>query len=104
MKNNPVIPYILIMAFGIALIFFLSLEGAGHNKEAGGETDSTGDEKLVQACISCHGGNLEGGSVGPTLIGKEADHIVDVLVVLVYDVVSVGKEGHRLHREGEESL
>ena len=80
MKNNPVIPYILIMAFGIALIFFLSLEGAGHNKEAGGETDSTGDEKLVQACISCHGGNLEGGSVGPKLIGLEADHIVDVLV------------------------
>ena len=77
--KNPVIPYILIMAFGIALIFFLSLEGAGHNKEAGGETDSTDDAKLVQACISCHGGNLEGAN-GPALIDLEADHIVDVLV------------------------
>ena len=82
MKNNPVIPYILIMAFGIGLIFFLSLEGAGHNEEAGGEADSTADDaKLVQSCISCHGGNLEGiDGLGPTLIGQEADYIVDVLV------------------------
>ena len=59
MKNNPVIPYILIMAFGIGLIFFLSLTGAGHD-EAEGETDTNDDAKLVQSCISCHGGNLEG--------------------------------------------
>ena len=78
MKNNPVIPYILIMAFGIGLIFFLSLTGAGHD-EAGGETDTNDDEKLVQSCIGCHGGNLEG-AMGPSLIGLEADHIVDVLV------------------------
>jgi cytochrome c550 len=77
--KNPVIPYILIMAFGIALIFFLSLEGVGQSKEAGGETDSADDAKLVQACISCHGGNLEGAN-GPALIDLEADHIVDVLV------------------------
>lgn len=78
MKNNPVIPYILIMAFGIGLIFFLSLTGAGHD-EAGGETEDSGDAALVQSCIACHGGNLEG-AMGPSLIGLEADHIVDVLV------------------------
>ena len=78
MKNNPVIPYILIMAFGIGLIFFLSLTGAGKD-EAGGETDTNDDAKLVQSCISCHGGNLEG-AMGPSLIGLEADRIVDVLV------------------------
>lgn len=78
MKNNPVIPYILIMAFGIGLIFFLSLQGAGHD-EAGGETDTNDDSKLVQSCISCHGGNLEG-AMGPSLIGLDPDHIVDVLV------------------------
>ena len=78
MKNNPVIPYILIMAFGIGLIFFLSLTGAGHD-EAGGEADTNDDAKLVQSCISCHGGNLEG-AMGPSLIGLEADRIVDVLV------------------------
>ena len=44
MKNNPVIPYILIMAFGIGLIFFLSLTGAGHD-EAGGETATNDDAK-----------------------------------------------------------
>ena len=37
MKNNPLIPYILIMAFGIGLIFFLSLEGAGSKDEAHGD-------------------------------------------------------------------
>ena len=77
MKNNPVIPYILIMAFGIGLIFFLSI-GAGHD-EAGGETDSNADAKLVQSCINCHGGKLEGQGTIPSLIGLEADHIIKVL-------------------------
>ncbi len=78
MKNNPVIPYILIMAFGIGLIFFLSLTGAGHD-EAGGETDTNADKKLVQTCIGCHGGNLGGQGNAPSLIGLEADHIIEVL-------------------------
>jgi len=79
MKNNPVIPYILIMAFGIGLIFFLSLTGAGHD-EAGGETDTNDDAKLVQSCINCHGGNLEGQGSAPALVGLDPEHIVDVLV------------------------
>lgn len=78
MKNNPVIPYILIMAFGIGLIFFMSLVGVG-NDETEGETTTNDDAALVQSCISCHGGNLEGGT-GPKLIGKDPAHIVDVLV------------------------
>ena len=78
MKNNPVIPYILIMAFGIGLIFFLSLEGAGHD-EAGGETDTNTDKELVKSCIACHGGNLEGIGSTPSLIGLEADYIIEVL-------------------------
>jgi cytochrome c550 len=78
-KNNPVIPYILIMAFGIALIFFMSLEGAGKDEAEGGETAGNGDAQLVQSCLSCHGGNLEGG-MGPALVGLDSAHIVDVLV------------------------
>ena len=78
MKNNPVIPYILIMAFGIGLIFFLSLTGAGHD-EAGGETDTNTDAQLVQSCIACHGGKLEGIGNIPTLIGLEPDYIIEVL-------------------------
>lgn len=94
MKNNPIIPYILIMAFGIGLIFFMSLEGVGnkeeiaqHGEEAaeeggaaeGGETAAGADgEALVSTCIGCHGGDLTGG-MGPSLVDKDAEHIVDVL-------------------------
>lgn len=79
MKNNPVVPYILIMAFGIGLIFFLSFKGAGNEEEHAGDSESTGDAQLVQQCISCHGGNLEG-NIGPKLVGLDPEHIVDVLV------------------------
>lgn len=34
MKKNPIIPYILIMAFGIGLIFFMSLDGADKKKKS----------------------------------------------------------------------
>jgi len=88
MKNNPIIPYILIMAFGIALIFFMSLEGAGNQEEiaSGGEATEegatadagAGGEELVSSCIGCHGGDLSGG-MGPKLAGLDAEHIVDVL-------------------------
>ncbi len=90
MKNNPVVPYILILAFGIGLIFFMSLQGADNKKEiaaeqeGGGETttettDADDDgSALVQACIGCHGGDLTGG-VGPNLHGLDEARIVDVL-------------------------
>lgn len=83
MKNNPIVPYILIMAFGIGLIFFMSLTGAENKKEIaeGGDTTEAKDDgsALVQSCIGCHGGDLAGGAVAPNLHGLEADHIVDVL-------------------------
>ncbi|MFJ8100303.1 c-type cytochrome [Lysinibacillus sp. NPDC096212] len=86
MKNNPVVPYILILAFGIGLIFFMSLMGAENKKEiaaekeGGGEkTEATDDgSALVQSCISCHGDDLSGG-FGPSLHGKDEARIVDVL-------------------------
>ncbi|WP_404426997.1 cytochrome c [Ureibacillus chungkukjangi] len=91
MKNNPIIPYILIMAFGIGLIFFMSLEGAGnkeeiaagHGEEEAAEEGATasegaGGEELVSSCIGCHGGDLTGG-MGPKIAGLDAEHIVDVL-------------------------
>ncbi|MDI7740819.1 cytochrome c [Lysinibacillus fusiformis] len=92
MKNNPIIPYILIMAFGIGLIFFMSLEGAGNKEEIAAEhgeeggateegataSEGAGGEELVSACIGCHGGDLTGG-MGPKIAGLDAEHIVDVL-------------------------
>lgn len=89
MRNNPVVPYILIMVFGIGLIFFLSLHGTGNkeeiaadkNGEATTEESSGGDDgkALVQTCTTCHGGDLKG-NIGPNLLEQDPDHIVDVLV------------------------
>lgn len=82
MKNNPLVPYILIMAFGIGLIFFLSLEGVNNNNEEADGGEAVTDEVAVDisSCTGCHGGDLTGGGVGPSLVGVEADTIVDALV------------------------
>ena len=102
MQKNAIVPYILIMAFGIGLIFFLSLEGVNNEAEIaeehateegggeaaegeeGGET-AEGDfdpEAHAQAnCISCHGSSYEGG-VGPSLVATELPQsdIEDILI------------------------
>ncbi|WP_203333039.1 cytochrome c550 [Planococcus beigongshangi] len=90
MQKNAIVPYILIMAFGIGLIFFMSLEGVSneaeiaeeHAAEENGEGAATGEgtgeesadagafdpeAKAQDSCISCHGGNFEGG-IGPSLV------------------------------------
>ena len=77
MKNNPLIPYVLIMAFGIGLIFFMSFEGASDKNSAEGEGETaelSGEEIAKNNCISCHGGDLTGG-MGPSIVGLEVDHI-----------------------------
>ncbi|RIW37569.1 cytochrome c [Bacillus salacetis] len=100
MNRNPIIPFILIMVFGIGLVFFMSLEGMNNSKEMaeehgeqgaegeaegggtaeGGEFDPEGHYQ--QACISCHGENYEGG-VGPALTGVgdrySKEEIVEIL-------------------------
>lgn len=81
MRNNPLIPYVLIMAFGIGLIFFMSFEGAADKKSAEGETSGevaelSGEEIAKNNCISCHGGDLTGG-MGPSIVGLDAEHIKD---------------------------
>ena len=92
MQKNAIVPYILIMAFGIGLIFFLSLEGVGNEAEIaeehaaeegggeeaaegeGGETADAGEfdpeAKAQESCVSCHGSSYEGG-VGPSLVATE---------------------------------
>ena len=79
MKNNPLIPYVLIMAFGIGLIFFMSFEGASDKNSAegeGGTAELNGEEIAQKNCISCHGGDLTGG-MGPSIVGLDAEHIKD---------------------------
>lgn len=94
MKNNPIIPYILILAFGIGLIFFMSVVGVGNKEEiatadeagttteGGGETTDGGEvdgAALTQTCIGCHAADFTG-SVGPNLTIVDAARIEDVLV------------------------
>ncbi|ATP39487.1 cytochrome C551 [Solibacillus sp. R5-41] len=82
MRNNPLIPYVLIMTFGIGLIFFMSFEGAANKNSAEGDTSGetvelSGEEIAQKNCISCHGGDLKG-SMGPSIVGLDAEHIKDV--------------------------
>ncbi|MGZ0086419.1 cytochrome c550 [Caldibacillus thermoamylovorans] len=78
MNRNPLIPFFIIMAFGIVLTFVLSFKGLGDAKEMakekkGGEkTEQTAEfnpeQFFKQTCAGCHGQNYEGG-VGPSLKG-----------------------------------
>ena len=104
MQKNAIVPYILIMAFGIGLIFFLSVQGVGDQAEIaeehaaeeegggeaaegeeGGEEAAAGDfdpEAHAQAnCISCHGSSYEGG-VGPSLVATDLpqEEVEDILI------------------------
>ncbi len=85
MSKNPIVPYILIFALGLGLIFFMSLYGLDKKEEIAkqndeGTTEEAGKEEASadfdaeavakSKCISCHGGNLEGGA-GPALVGTK---------------------------------
>ncbi|GER66924.1 cytochrome c [Weizmannia acidilactici] len=94
MKKNPVIPYLLIMVFGLALVFFFSIKGVGDAKQVAKEKESPKQTQTADSgkfdpesfakktCATCHGNNLQG-AVGPNLhgVGKKLskDKIKDVL-------------------------
>ncbi len=92
MQKNPIVPFILIMAFGIGLIFFLSIQGVDKKKEiAAGHEEGAGhgEEEVAEfdpevakgKCISCHGGDFKGG-VGPALVGTalSQEEITEIIV------------------------
>ncbi|MDW0108968.1 cytochrome c550 [Sporosarcina aquimarina] len=90
MSKNPVVPYILIFALGIGLIFFMSMYGIDQQKEIADANDESTEEGTKddgeegassefdaeavaqQKCIGCHGGDLTG-AVGPSLHGEDKD-------------------------------
>ena len=95
MKRNPVIPFVIIMVFGIGLMFLLSFKGLGDAKqiakdqENAGKTEETAnasakpEDIYKQNCISCHGDAYQGG-VGPALKGvgdrRSADEIKNIIM------------------------
>jgi cytochrome c550 len=93
MNRNPIVPFILIMVFGIGLMFFLSFKGLGDHEEVAKEAEG-GEEKTEEVasanpedlyksagCIGCHGDAYQGVS-GPTLKGLtySKDEIKDILL------------------------
>jgi cytochrome c550 len=92
MSKNPVIPYILIFALGLGLIFFMSLYGLEQKEEIAGQDEEGNTEEVASSaefdaeavtqgkCIGCHGGDLTGG-MGPGLVGTtlSADDIKDII-------------------------
>lgn len=100
MNRNPVMPFIIIMVFGIGLMFLLSFKGLGDakdlakEKEGGEKTEETEsasaspEDIYKQNCISCHGDAYQGG-VGPALKGVGDRLSVDE----VKDVIANGRGG-----------
>ncbi|ASS96194.1 cytochrome c550 [Peribacillus simplex] len=100
MNRNPVMPFIIIMVFGIGLMFLLSFKGLGDakdlakEKEGGEKTEekesasASPEDIYKQTCISCHGDAYQGG-VGPALKGV-GDHLS---VDEVKDVITNGRGG-----------
>lgn len=89
MGKNPVVPFLLIIAMGIGLIFYMSLYGVDQKKEIadqnnGEEVEESADfdaASFAQAkCVTCHGDNLEGGGA-PALVGTDlsADDLHDII-------------------------
>ncbi|MDZ5470960.1 cytochrome c (plasmid) [Bacillus sp. 31A1R] len=92
MNRNPIIPFILIMVFGVTAMFLVSFKGLGDmkdlaaEKEGGEKTEevaSNPEDIYQQSCIGCHGADYSGG-VGPALKGVgdklSAEEIENILV------------------------
>ncbi|NMD71879.1 cytochrome c [Bacillus sp. DNRA2] len=96
MNRNPIIPFVVIMVFGIGLMFLLSFKGLGDQKEVakeaanGGKTEevaaATPEDLYKKSCVACHGADYSGG-VGPTLKGvsKKRDD------AYIKDIITNGK-------------
>lgn len=94
MRKNPVIPFALIGVLGILAVIILSNVGLNEqekiaNPEEGGETVEADPEALVQSCIGCHGGDLEGTSSAPGLQDVGSKYSQEE----IQDIINNGIEG-----------
>ena len=67
MKRNPLIPFALIAALGIIVMFVFSFQGLNKSKELAdakmakpAQTASKPEDIVKQSCTSCHGDQLQG--------------------------------------------
>lgn len=92
MNRNPIIPFVLIMVFGIGLIFFLSFMGLENREERAKGDEGEADNALLElppeelykeaGCINCHGTNYSDGTA-PSLLGiKDKYNAGDIKEIL----------------------
>ena len=90
--KNPIVPFLLIFTLGIGLIFFMSLYGTEQKEEIAKKADGDTTEEVTDVadfdpdvaigqCISCHGVDLTGTAMAPSLVGTDLskDKLVDVI-------------------------
>jgi cytochrome c550 len=90
--KNAAMPYLIIFAFGIVAIFFMSFIGLNNMEEIAAEKDGGGEateetasatpeETYAKSCIACHGDQYQG-AVGPALTGltKSQEELKEILV------------------------
>lgn len=92
MNRNPIIPFVVIMVFGIGLMFLLSFKGLGDAEELAKEAEGGGEKTeqaaanpediYKQSCVGCHGADYSGG-VGPKLKGVGDKLSQDEIVQIV---------------------
>lgn len=97
MNRNPLIPFVIIMIFGIVLIFGLSFKGLGDSKSTvknkgtaaatpsapSAQTDSVNPEGIYKStCIGCHGDQYQG-VVGPSLKGVGSKLTIDQIKTII---------------------
>ncbi|MET3682438.1 cytochrome c550 [Alkalibacillus flavidus] len=99
MSRNPIVPFATIAVLGIIAIIVMSGVGLSQMQNA---DESDGEEQTEESaenpeayyennCMSCHGGNLEGGT-GPSLQNVSDDYSVEEL----QDIIANGVEGSPL--------
>ncbi|CAM3797920.1 c-type cytochrome [Alkalicoccus chagannorensis] len=93
MRGSPLYPFAATAVLGVLAVFVLSLVGLnvapdeaaenGENNNNAEEVDSDDPLELGEAmyeaeCLSCHGGDFEGGT-GPALDGYSEDEILQAI-------------------------
>ncbi|MGN1400770.1 MAG: cytochrome c550 [Bacillus sp. (in: firmicutes)] len=115
MNRSPIIPFVMIMVFGIVLVFGLSLKGLGDAKEMAKEAENGGSEEsseqasaspeeiYQQNCISCHGENYEGG-MGPALTGVADKYSAEEIKDIIQNGTSNGMPGGLVAEENLDGM
>ena len=96
MGKNPIVPYILIFALGIGLIFFMSLYGLEQKKEIAGQGEEGKTEEvqvlqnlmlkqLLKVNVSAVTVEILTGGMGPALAGTtlSKDEIKDIIKMVM---------------------